>query len=782
MNQYRAVKQQYGDCLLFFRLGDFYELFYDDAKIAAEILGITLTKRVQKNEIIPMAGVPVHTCDYYISKLIKVGQKIAICDQVETAALKTDKIIRREVVRIITPGTLTDDVLLESKRNNFLIALFSNNFDIAAAIFDLSTNEFYLELIEPSSLDEFLEKIEPNELIIGQNFIATFKQYNVWKNIITLVPEMNVKLAKEQLCKFFGLHSVESLNFDNQDFYCAAAMIINYISYTQKQLLDNIALPKQKNTSDILRLDQFTRRNLEIMKTLQNEHKGSLCWLLDHTKTGQGGRLLFKLINEPISNIAKLNDRYDKIEYFLKDRSLLQKTRDVLRQIPDFERLLSKIALGRFSHLDLRNLAIGMKNFAELPNIQNVIRHDELINILLNAISDSSNSIIKKGFDVQLDEQREFITDIDAQIANLQEQYRCETQIGTLRIKFLNNLGYFIEIGSSHKEKLLYNFLPIQDLKTTARYMSSALEQLNHKFMNLQESIAQREHEIIDQLSKRVLCVRETIIQYGQISAEIDVFANFANIALENRYVRPVLTNDKSFEVRAGRHPILDAMLERCGQSFVSNDCNLEVPILFMTGPNMAGKSTYLRQQGLIALLSHIGMFVPADYAKIGMIDRIFSRIGAGDDLMNGASTFMMEMIEIALTVNQAADRSFIIFDEVGRGTSSHEGAAIAQAVLEYLTVDLGARALFATHYLELSDYKHVNLQQKMMEIVENSSEEFVRFTYRVVDGVAEKSWALNVAAMAGLPEKIIVRARQLENYRRNDCLENMMNKREYAN
>jgi len=776
MNQYNQIKKEHQDFLLFFRLGDFYELFFEDAKIAAEILGITLTRRVQKDEEIPMAGVPFHTCDYYLAKLVKAGKKIAICEQISPPDAK-NKIIERAVTRIITPGTLVDDSLLTPNRNNFLVAIFEQNLQISAAIFDLSTNEFFIENLPTQDLKNFLEKNQPSEILVVQNFIPNFPDYNSWKNSITLAPEIDSSYAAKNITKFFGLHSLESLNWMKQIDLISCSMILDYLNLTQKYEInqnnrEKVAFPKRRIAQNEVYLDKFTRRNLEITKTLQNEHFGSLLWLLDNTKTAQGGRAMFTFINNPINDLKILTERQKKIEFFMQDRRWLEKITTNLKTIPDFERILGKIILKRCTPPQLRTLAIGITNLHALFDLIKKPIEDFEIEILANkiiaAISDNienkEKGIINDGFDPELDSWKTFERQIDDQIYILQEEYKKDTKIANLRIKFTANFGYAVEINSQHKDKLSYNFTLQQELKTTARYMTSALMQINQKFAESSEIIIQKEREIFEKLCAEILQKSEIINKYSEISAQIDLFSNCAKIALENGYVRPELTTENDFEITDGRHPVLDKIMSEKGENFVPNDCNLEKCVMFMTGPNMAGKSTYLRQQALISFLAHLGMYVPAKHAKIGLIDHIFSRIGANDNLIEGNSTFMMEMIEIALTLNQANQKSFIVFDEVGRGTSVEEGMAIAQAILEYLVQNLGARALFSTHYLALAKIENPNLQKKMMEITETEDlfGSKIHFTHKILDGVAKKSYAISVAKLAGMPDKIVQRAENL--------------------
>lgn len=767
MQQYHEAKKAHKECLLLFRLGDFYELFYDDAVVAAEILNITLTRRVQKTQEIAMSGFPQHTCDYYIAKLIKAGYKVAICEQVESANEKSSKIIKREVVRIVTQGTVVDDTLLEANRNNFLIALKDLGIDVSAAVLDLSTGEFFVEIVERQQLKEFLERTQPKEILLTQDWLQynLLPDYDEWKKHITLIQNIDYETAVKKIQKQFNLHSVESIGEFEKSELVTIGLIIDYLNLTQKQV-SRINLPKKYETSKYLQIDKFTRKNLEITKTLQGNAYGSVIWLLDETKTAQGARALFKTVNNPICEKIELEKRYDRIEFFHKNPILLKEIREILKEIPDFERLVSKIALGRAGPKELRILGKGIITFSKLQEKlgNEAYENVNLGKLLLDAIVEEAPSSIKEcgyikcGFDDELDSWRNFEENIIQEIELLQETYKQETKIATLRIKSHMSLGYVIEIPNSQKEKLGYQFTLKQELTSAVRYMSEKLDAINMKIMQSSENISKKEKFIFEKLCEKILEIADSINKAGSISAEIDLFSNNAYISLENNYTRPEITEEKNFLIKAGRHPVLEKINKKNGKEFVSNDCDLEKCVILMTGPNMAGKSTYLRAQALIALLAHIGMFIPAKFGKIGLIDRLFSRIGASDNLIEGNSTFMVEMIETALTLNLGTSKSFIIFDEVGRGTSTEEGFAIAQSILEFLLEKLKVRSLFATHYLDLHKVHHAQLQHKMMDIIE----EPLHFTYKVIDGSATHSHAFAIAQLAGMPKEILIRAKEL--------------------
>lgn len=759
MKQYLSIKANYQNALLLFRLGDFYELFFEDAKIASKILNIVLTKRKEKEQNIPMAGIPVYTCDHYIAKLVKNGYKVALCEQLEAAS--SEKIIKREVVRVITSGTLMEDTLLDSKRNNYLLCFIENNLNFSTALIDISTNEFLVEDVEKENFKQFLEKNDPNEILIPQKLVYILNDYPELKNKITLTNEIPSFQALNIILNFFNTTNIELFQQFSNVNQITIATILEYIQYTQKKDHCNIKFPQKNIKKDALFMDKFTLSNLEITKTLQNEKKGSLLWLLDETQTPQGARKLYKTLLNPITNIEKLNKRYEKIEYFINKQNSLQKITENLKQIPDFERLISKIKLNRTSYMEIRSLAIGMINTTYLAEFlgNKIPNTSQLANQIIQTIQENplNDEFIQEGQNQELDELKYFNTHIEIELQKLENLYKTHTNIANLRIKN-TPLGFLVEINNQYTNKLDYSFILKQHLKTTSRYSTAKLEELNHKYLTCKEQIKIKEKMIFEQFCKELINVSDHIYQYGEYSAEIDLYANLANIALKYEHTKPILKTDNSFDIKASKHPILQKLFKLENHLLVENDCNLTKPIMFLTGPNMAGKSTFLRQQALICYMAHCGFFVPASYAQIGIIDKIFCRMSTHDNLTTGTSTFMMEMIEISLTINQATNQSFIILDEIGRGTCVEEGMAISQAVLQYLLDKIQARTLLSTHYLQLGTTKHANLQKKMMHIHVNP----IHFTYKLIDGVAKKSYALEIAKIAGMPQEIIKTAEKL--------------------
>lgn len=768
MAQYKKIKDQNKDCLLFFRLGDFYELFYDDAKVASETLNITLTKRAHKHEDIPMAGVPYHTSEYYIAKLVKAGFKVAMCEQVGND-LNQDKIINREVVQIITSGTIINDSMLDSKRNNFLISIISSDsLSVFVSIFDITTNEFFVDEVEKFALKSYIEKINPQEILISQNFAVHLLDSGISESLFTIVQSISPFHAENSILTFFNLHSNESINCFSSGYKIAIATILEYIKHTQKQNRLKIKFPKKIEDKDFVDIDLFTRRNLEVTKTLQNNFNGSLLSFIDQTMTSQGGRKIYKYLTNPIKNIDKLNSRFDNIDFFRKDSDRLLLIREYLSLIPDFERILSKIILKKATPHLLYQLAIGSKKLSEICSFvdKKIDSLDLFWNKVLTAIDSSAPNVlspdsyyIKPDFCSELDEWKSFHHDIFNQIEKLQSQYQSLTKIPNLRIK-KTPLGFLVEINSSHKDKLPYVFELRQSLKSAMRFSTKELDTINSKFSQSEEFIKNKESEIFLAFCDDIEKNSSTIYDYAEISASIDVFSNLAFVSLEFNHCRPILNDSNDFIIKDGRHPILEKVFKSIGQIFVPNDCDLSYHVMFMTGPNMAGKSTFLRQQAIICLLAHCGMFVPCSSAVIGIVDQIFSRISTNDDLMHGNSTFMVEMIEMALTINCATSKSFLILDEVGRGTSVEEGIALAQSILEYLLNNLNARAIFSTHYLSLGSIEHSNIQKKMMHIIPSP----LTFSYHVIDGVASKSYAIEVATLAGMPSCIVQRAMDLLN------------------
>lgn len=767
MAQYKQIKKENEDSLLFFRLGDFYELFYEDAKIAASTLNITLTKRAHKHEDIPMAGVPYHTSEYYISKLIKAGYKVAICEQKGTE-LNKDKIIPREVVQIITPGTVTNDEMLDGKRNNFLINIEGEGLTVCITTFDITTNEFFLEEILKLDIKNYLEKIDPSEILVQQNWAIKLKEYGIASAKVTVIQSIASFHAEKTIMDFFNLYSNQSIEYLSPTNKISVATIIEYIKHTQKQSKIHIKLPKKVDhiEKNEVELDIFTRRNLEITKTLQNNFKGSLLSFIDQTQTAQGGRKIYKYLTNPIKNIEKLNKRYANIEFFIQQTEARKKTIQILRLIPDFERILSKILLRKATANQVFKLAVGAKKLYEICQILNkpIAKHEKLFNDILSALDENSpNTLspdepyIKTNYNKELDQWKLFHKDIYNQIDTLQLQYQKLTQLNSLKIKN-SPFGFLVEINNSNKEKLPYSFELKQSLKTSSRFSTKELDEINIKFSHSEDFIKKKEKEILIVFFEEIEKISTSVYEYAEISSSADVFSNLAEIAIEYNHSQPILTDTNDFDIRESRHPILEKLFLEKGEVFVPNNCNLTQKVMFMTGPNMAGKSTYLRQQAIICLLAHCGMYVPCEYAKIGVVDQIFSRISTNDDIMHGNSTFMMEMIEMALTLNRATNKSFLILDEVGRGTSVEEGVALAQSILEYLLKSLNARTIFATHYLSLGEINHINIQKKMMHITQNP----LTFSYKLINGVASKSYAIEIAKLAGMPKEVLERAQTL--------------------
>lgn len=759
MQQYMSIKKNYTDCLLLFRLGDFYELFFEDAKIAAKILNIVLTKRKEKIQDIPMAGIPAHTCDHYISKLVKNGYKIALCEQINLN--NNDKIINREVIRIITSGTLTEDNLLEANRNNYLMSIFEYNLKISAAILDLSTNEFSVEDIEKENFNQFLEKFDPNEILIPQKLIYLFRDFPEIKNKITIINEVAKFHANDIIMEFYTNQNNELLDTFSIENKITIANILEYIKYTQKKSSCNIKFPIKIIQEEKLLINKFTLQNLEITKTLQNQTKGSLLWFLDNTKTSQGARKLYKTLTNPITNISKLNKRYEKIEYFLNKKDELNQIYKYLEQTPDFERLISKIKLNRTNPQEIKTLSMGIINIINLSKFlgNNIPNNIEVANQTIAAIKEeiTSEEFIKQGYDKDLDELKFFNENIEQELKDLEENYKNYTKLTNLRIKN-TPLGFLVEVNNQNTNKLDYSFKLKQNLKTASRYSTQDLEELNYKYTNCKDQIKTKEKEIFDKLCNEIIYISEDIYCYNAYSAEIDLYSNLAAIAIEYSHSKPILTNDKTLKIQDGENPILQKIFKIEGKALVSNDCDLTKPIMFLTGPNMAGKSTFLRQQALICYMAQCGIFIPAKSGKIGIIDKIFCRLSTNDNILTGTSTFMMEMIEISLTINQASEKSLLILDEIGRGTCAEEGMAISKAVLEYLLDKLQTRTLLSTHYLQIGKIEHPQLQKKMMQIYENP----MHFTYKLINGVSKKSYALEIAKLAGMPEEIIINAENL--------------------
>lgn len=796
MAQYFAIKQQHKDVLLFYRLGDFYELFYEDAIIASKALDITLTKRGQnQGEAIPMCGVPFHAYENYLSRLIRQGYSVAICEQTETpeAARKrgTKSVVQREVVRIVTPGTLTEDTLLNAGQPNYLGAIYYNakkSETISCGFVDISTGAFFIEQTDIRGLENTVAKFLPSELLISDNlqsisdvtgFIAIYRKKIIWQP----VSRFDAYSGHKRLCQTYNVNTLESFGTFVEGDISVAGALIDYIALTQKQKFPRLNPPKKLASDGLLFIDAQTRRSLELTSTLQGEFKGSVLSWLDQTMTSAGKRMLYEHLAQPLSNSLKIKERLDGVAFYVHNSELCQELRTILRNAPDIERCLSRLSVGRGSprdvdgirsvltlipkikalHVDNAQLPVVLARTLQLLNELAELKEGlekALIDNVLPALT-KDGGFIRKGYCSELDEYLQLRDHGKEVLGQLQLRYINETNISVLKIKYNQVIGYYIEVTLTHKDKVPDSFILRQTLVNGHRYVTHELVALQDKILSSASKALECEQKIFTDLVQKVLVEADSLSLIAKAIAWLDVSASHAELAKEFKLVQPVIDDSLVFQVEKGRHPIVEQALLFDHQIFVPNDCRLDKgqSLWLMTGPNMAGKSTFLRQNALIVILSHIGCFVPATSACLGVVDRLFSRIGAADDLATGKSTFMVEMIETAAILNQSTEKSFVILDEIGRGTATYDGMAIAHATMEYLHNINRSRTLFATHYHELT-----RLEAELENVIcyTMATQEWnntIIFKHQVIPGAADRSYGIHVAELAGFPKSALHKA-----------------------
>ncbi|AIF81339.1 DNA mismatch repair protein MutS [endosymbiont of Acanthamoeba sp. UWC8] len=791
MQQYLNVKAMHEEYLLFYRMGDFYELFFNDAVVAADILNITLTKRGRhKGEDIPMCGVPSHAYDYYLEKLIKAGFKVAICEQLETPEEAKKRgykeVVKREVVRIITPGTIIEESLLESKQTNYLCSIAVIDKIIALAWIDITTGEFYISTTSGFSLASDLARLSPSEIILpeklfqGERMKHVLQEYN--KNISVRANNIfDYTRSENRLKQFFNLTSLEGLDNYNKAEITSAGALIEYIEHTQKSALPKINRPKKIDSKHFMLIDPATRRNLEIEKDIKGQKKNSLLSVVDKTLTSLGGRLLSTQLSAPMCDQSSINRRLDNVECFIKQSSLRTKVRELLKAFPDIERALSRIFAKRTSPRDLGIIRDGLdialliaetltfsseylseeikQNLNYTGNFGNLLEKLKSALKIELPLNIKEGNFIRQGYHSKLDELRDIKTNANSNLIKLKEKYQLLSGIPTLKISHNNILGYFVEITPSNLKKMPEDlFIHRQTLGNSIRYTTEELKQLESDIKLCEERFYGLEQEIFAELINEITSYSDNIALLSQAISIIDVSSSLATLAVEMEYVRPLVDSSKNFEIIEGRHPVVEKYLK---SKFIPNDCiqNEEQNLWLITGPNMAGKSTFLRQNALICILAQIGSFVPAKSAHIGIVDKLFSRIGSGDDISRGQSTFLVEMVETASILNNATANSFVILDELGRGTSTYDGLSIAWSVIENIHNEIKCRTLFATHYHELTELEqHLKyLRCYTMKVTE--WEEKIIFMHEVIKGKADRSYGIHVAEIAGVPLSVIERA-----------------------
>ncbi len=795
MKQYTEIKNRYKNSILFFRLGDFYEMFFEDAKTVSKELELTLTgKDCGTGQRAPMCGIPYHSCDSYIAKLIERGYKIAICEQTEETSYKG--LMKRDVVRVITPGTVYENNLLDESKNNFICSVFLGKSSLSFCACDISTGETKFTLIENSEgieekLKNELSKFSPKEMLFRGDVGILKKLHEFIANKI----RCSVEVLNGELSSINHFESKVKEQFKNYNMttelgrtepIICIGQLLDYLFKTQKAVLKRIKTIDTYSEKEYMDLNYVTLRNLEITESLRERKKiGSLLWVLDHTKTAMGKRLIKSVIKRPLLDINKINERLDAVEELLKDIKILDSVREELAGIFDLERLLTKVVCASCNARDIKSIGSAL---SKLPEIKQILKGssskilnsvesgienlDSLKNLIENSIVDQDvpltlkeGGIIKPGYNEELDELRNILFNAKDYISKIEISEKEKTGILKLKIGYNKIFGYYLEVPNSHKEKVPQNYIRKQTLSNCERYVTPELKDLEYRILHAKEQINNLEYKLFldvrNEVAKSLDCIQRSAINI----AKLDVLASFAYASFKNEYVRPKITDDGKITLKDARHPVVELLSSDI--LFVPNDTNLDLEenrISLITGPNMAGKSTYMRQIALICVMAQIGCFVPAASADIGVVDSVFTRIGASDDLSGGQSTFMVEMTELADILKNANKNSLIILDEIGRGTSTFDGMSIARAALEYIADKnkIGAKTLFSTHYHELEDLEESVEGVKNYNVAVKKKDDGIVFLRKIVRGSANESYGIEVAKLAKLPEYVTKRAEEI--------------------
>lgn len=803
MSQYMGIKSHYPDCLLFYRMGDFYELFFEDAVVASRDLDITLTKRGKNDgEDIPMCGVPFHAYENYLARLVKNGHRVAICEQMETpmdAKKRGPKsVVKRDVVRIVTKGTLTEDTLLDAKRHNFLGCIArlkekgAGTTPFSFAYLDLSTGDFFVESFrDVGALSEALARVQPTELIVSEKMRASPDLSDLmkeWRNVVLPLPDSRFDLdnGEKRLRALYDVQFFDGIGSFSKADIVAISALLDYVQLTQKQSAAFLSIPKRFSSGQFMEIDPATRRNLELTAALDGTYTHSLLKMMDRTLTPGGGRLLALHLSSPLANVDHIARRKTMVTYFHGNDGVRNAVRANLERTPDYERALSRLSLGRGGPRDLAAIGHGLARGEELriflekqtdtperlkKSVDHLGYHGPLIDRLERALLPDlpmlsrDGGFIARGYVPEFDTLCALRDEGHGMMAALQNQYADDTGISGLKIKHNNIIGYHVEVSALNSGKLDDRFIHRQTMSNAMRFTTTHLIELEKKLLNAADQALSLEKRIFDDLCAEILSKAGVISKTARSLAAIDVAAALAQLAVDNGYSNPIVDDSMTFDIRGGRHPIVEHALRQMDDDpFHANDCTIEPNgrLWLLTGPNMAGKSTFLRQNALIAIMAQIGSYVPAELAHIGYIDRLFSRVGASDDLARGRSTFMVEMIETATIVNQSTDRSFVILDEVGRGTATFDGLSIAWAVVEHMASKIQCRCLFATHYHELTELESTLPGIACRTMMVKEWEGRVLFLHQVGIGFADRSYGIHVARLAGLPPSVIKRAGQL--------------------
>ena len=789
MKQFRDAKKNHPNSIMLFRMGDFYETFDNDALLASKILGITLTKRSNgAASSVPLAGFPYHSLDQYLYKLLNAGHRVAICDQVEDPK-KSKGIVKRDVVEVLSPGTAIADGYLDKKKNNFFASLFIDRDNFGVSIIDYSTGEFQCGEFKLLDINTIFDQFSVSEIIIPDNqFSLIPPTFNTKKFFITKIPDyvINKNMAQDLLISQFRTKSLKGFGVESLDEgLCAAGNALRYLDKNFMGRTEHLVSLKLINNQHVMGLDSFTIKNLELFSSLSNSNSiGTLVDVLDETQTPQGGRLIRSWIRRPLLNTDRINNRLDRIEELIKNRKLLNNFHDDLDYISDIDRIIARLSVNKANPKDLINLSHSLSVASKMKNrllsrtttlnylfdsLEETLEIEALINNTISedpSVNLNKGNFIRRGFSEDLDKLRNISESGNNWLVNFQSQERDRTGIPSLKIGYNKVFGYYIEITKVHNSKVPGDYIRKQTLTNAERYFTEELKDYETQILSAEEKINILELEIFDQLRQDVLKYIKPIINNSNIISKIDVAVTFANLSINNNYIKPIINNNDEIIIKDSRHPVIEKLLP-VEDSFIANDINLNCDsrqIAIITGPNMSGKSTYLRQIGLITIMAQIGCFVPASYAKIGIVDKLFTRVGASDNLAEGESTFLVEMNETANILNNTSNKSLIILDEIGRGTSTYDGLSIAWAITEFIhnSSDSNAKTLFATHYHELVDLgnslkKAFNLNVNVKEINDE-----VVFLRKIIDGGTDKSYGIYVAKMAGLPEEVILRATEI--------------------
>ncbi len=792
MVQYKRIKEEYPDTILLFRVGDFFETFEDDAKTASKILGITLTKRANgKAGKVPLAGFPHHAIDTYLPKLVHAGFRVAVCEQMENPKYAKG-IVKRDVVEVITPGVAFSDKLLDHKKNNYLAAIFLEKEIAGISFCDISTGEFFAYEIRENELKQQFGLINPSEILIAKS------QKNILEPLIhkmsssikiTRVDDwiFNLEYGTDILLNHFGTQTLKGFGVEKFNVaITAAGAVLNYLKETQKDKLGHLTKISKFNSSDYMLLDSATKRNLEIMYSMQEGgRQGSLISILDKTETAMGSRMLKRWISAPLRKLEPVLHRQECVEELFNKKTLRKNLHDELKEIGDLERLISKICTGRANPRELVNLKTSLKKIPlikqlldtstseviksialKLHNLDSLIEKIELSIVDQPPLNINDGGVIRPGFSPELDELRDISLNAKDWIAQLQKSERERTNIPSLKVSYNKVFGYYISISNTHKNKVPPDYTRKQTLVNSERYITPELKEYEDKILNAEENIGELEYQIFNEIRLSAAAHTEEIQENAHLIATLDCYLSLAECAVEYNYTKPLVDESNEIEIIDGRHPVVERILPP-GEKFHPNSAKLNnsaTQIIILTGPNMAGKSVYLRQIGLIVLLAQIGSFVPVKQAHIGLVDNIYTRVGASDNISAGESTFLVEMQEAANILNNATSKSLILLDEIGRGTSTFDGISIAWAITEYLheNPNVTAKTLFATHYHELNEMATIFPRIKNFKVEVREYDDKVIFLHKVSPGGADHSYGIQVAMMAGLPEFTTRRAKEI--------------------